>query len=629
MEDIHRGFYQFRQKLSVGYAILAGLLVSLLAWKISQADQASRDSELAMTGVIARSMAAHVADLVEAADQPLRKCVEKIGELDASEIKPSQVGALLSSTMGTGDSRFWFFYVDAHGVGLASSNGLVMGATSFADRPYYARLVASRGADYFVGSPLVGRLSGRRVFFLSRPVVSKSGQTRGVVVASIDAAKVADVFDLARLNRDMSITMAATDKKIIARAPLFEQTFGLDVASAVNDMGLLGWNGSLETVSPITGDRRIFSYARVGSFPMIVGVGLAREPWWAKMRGDLGVAVVALALLLTVAWLSGKLALLRFWRLEELEAEQRALLADMGEARRKLEISDRRLRAIMDNMPALVAYLDTEERFVFHNAADQKLTRYPSRTAQGKTVLEVYGPEIYATLRGDIRQALSGQRVKAERRYVDNGQELFFKHFYEPDYDAHGNVVGCYAMVTNITAFKQTQRRLWALNRVDDLTGLANRVELRERVEEALARCRRAGCALGCLYLDIDKFKEVNDTLGHAGGDAALVEFSRRLKDCVRQTDLVARLAGDEFVILLEGLEQPAEAERVAGKIIQAMEAPFDLNGTPRRVTTSIGAVAADLVNDNFETLLHKADLALYRAKRGGRNQAVGQGAAG
>ena len=116
-------------------------------------------------------------------------------------------------------------------------------------------------------------------------------------------------------------------------------------------------------------------------------------------------------------------------------------------------------------------------------------------------------------------------------------------------------VVGCYAMVTDITSFKQTQRALAALTRTDALTGLPNRVELRERIEEALARSRRKGSAVGCLYLDVDNFKEVNDTLGHAGGDAVLVEFSERLKSCVRQTDVVARLAGDEFVIVLEGIE--------------------------------------------------------------------------
>lgn len=625
VDDIHRGFYQFRRKLSVGYVILAGLLLTLMAWKIIEGEQSSRASELAMTGAVARSMSGHVAELVEAADQPLRECAKLIGELNDSDITASKIETLLSSRIGAGDSRFWFFYVDEQGRGLASSNGLSMRGASFSDRPYFEKLAAPDGADFFVGDPSIGRLSGRRSFFVSRRVVAKSGQPRGVVVASIDASKVADVFELARLNSDMSLTVAATDKKIIARAPLFETTFGVDVAGALKDFGPIAWNGNLDAVSPITGDRRVFSYARVGSYPMIVGVGIVREPWWAKMRGDLGVAVAALAMLLTVAWLSGKLALLRFWRLEELEAGQRTLLAGMGEARQKLEVSDRRLRAIMDNMPALVAYLDAEERFVFHNAADKKLTRYPSGTAQGKTALEVYGPEIYATLQGDIQQALSGQRVKVERRYIDEGRERFFKHFYEPDRDADGKVIGCYAMVTDITAFKQTQRRLSALSRVDDLTGLANRVELRERVEDALSRCRRSGCFVACLYLDIDKFKEVNDTLGHAGGDAALVEFGRRLQGCVRQVDLVARLAGDEFVILLEGLEEPTDAEKVAKKIIQSMDDPFDLHGVSRRVTTSVGMAVADMAKDNFETLLRKADSALYCAKRSGRNQAAGE----
>ena len=139
----------------------------------------------------------------------------------------------------------------------------------------------------------------------------------------------------------------------------------------------------------------------------------------------------------------------------------------------------------------------------------------------------------------------------------------------------------------------------------------------------ALARCRRKGCAVGCLYLDVDNFKDVNDTLGHAGGDAVLVEFSERLKSCVRQTDVVARLAGDEFVIVLEGIAQPAEAQRVAEKIVRAMEPDFQIGDVARRVTASIGVASADLDVDDADTLLHKADSALYRAKRAGRNQAA------
>lgn len=621
MDGDHGGYYQFRRKLAAGYMALAILLLALLGWKIGEAERANRAADLAMTRMIAKSMAAHVAELLDATDQPLIKSAQDIGALAERDLTPAKVGALLSSAMGTADSRYWLFYVNEKGLGVAGNNGMAPSGLSFVDEPYFFALAGNSDERYFLGAPEVGRFANRRLFHLSRRVVSPTGAFRGVVVAPIDAAKVAAVFELSLLNAKMSITMAATDKKIIARAPLFEKSFALDVAQAVAEYGPFGAEGAVDAVSPISGDHRIFSYAQVGAFPMIVGVGLARDPWWRQLGGDMGAAVVGLAAMLLVAWLSGKLALLRYWQLEDIEARQRNLLREREIDQDRIEKSERRLRAITDNMPALVAYLDRDERFVFHNDKDGKLTRYPGGTAQGKTALEVYGPEIYATLEPDLRRVLAGERVSVERRYIDEGQERFFKHYYAPDFDSQGRVVGCYAMVNDITAFKQTQRRLAALSRTDALTGLPNRVELRERMEEALARCRRKGGALGCLFLDVDKFKEVNDTLGHAGGDAVLVEFSRRLKECVRQTDVVARLAGDEFVILLEGMDQPAEAEQVARKIVMAMEQDFEIHGASRRVTTSIGAVAADCATDDSDTLLSKADCALYKAKRAGRNQ--------
>ena len=168
---------------------------------------------------------------------------------------------------------------------------------------------------------------------------------------------------------------------------------------------------------------------------MIVGVGLARGPWWRRLEKDAGAAVVGLAAMLLVGWLSGKLALLRYWRLEEAEARQRGLLLENRLAHERLAESQRRLRAIVDNMPALVAYLDRDERFVFHNNRDDKLTRFPGGTAQGKTALEMYGEDIYATLRPDIRRALAGERVNVERRYIDEGKERFLKHWPAADSD--------------------------------------------------------------------------------------------------------------------------------------------------------------------------------------------------
>lgn len=169
-----------------------------------------------------------------------------------------------------------------------------------------------------------------------------------------------------------------------------------------------------------------------------------------------------------------------------------------------------------------------------------------------------------------------------------------------------------------------SERRLDQLTRIDPLTGCPNRRQFEERLPEALARSRRNGALMAVLFLDIDKFKHINDSLGHAAGDAVLKEFAQRLCTCVRVTDTVARLGGDEFVLILEGLHAPAEAEAVAGKILSQMAVPFDIDkdGAPLPVSTSIGLActsAAGQTPEDAAQMLARADAALYAAKAAGR----------
>ena len=170
---------------------------------------------------------------------------------------------------------------------------------------------------------------------------------------------------------------------------------------------------------------------------------------------------------------------------------------------------------------------------------------------------------------------------------------------------------------------RETEERLTKLARFDSLTGLPNRYELNERLEKAIRRRHRTGKRLAVLFLDVDHFKAINDTMGHAVGDAVLKEFANRLLLAVRETDTVARLAGDEFVIILESLNEAAEADHVAQKIIDKVRHDWSIDNHHIALTTSIG-VACGFANDLLPSdLLALADAALYRAKAEGRNTFV------
>lgn len=622
MSNTRMGYVHFRHKLLWGYLVLCTLLLALLAWKMATGYCSDRDEAATLTQNSARAMAAHVEELINAIDQPLRSSAAGIASLDGRRMTPATIQPLLAASSRASDSRYWMLFIDAQGKGVVASNGLAVNGVSYADRAYFREPAESRVDRLNIGGPTEGRVSGRRVFFLSRRVEAPDGTFLGVVAAAVDAWRVASVFEKSRLGPAMSIALATQSGLIVARAPQFEESFGADLSRVYPANIQLRPGRYFEASSPFNGERRLFSSAQAGALPLTVTVGVTRESWMAGFRSDLYAGLIGLAVVLTVALFSGKLAMEQYKRLEDVEASQRKLIAELGAAKEELARGERRLRMIADHLPARVAYINADERYTYHNCG---VFGMPQGASAGKTLLETHGQEIYDVLREDCRKALAGVDVSTEHCYTREGKRRYFQHQYTPDIAENGRVVGFYAMVTDITDFKTIQQRLAAIARVDALTGLPNRAELLDRLECALARCRRTDTSLACLYLDIDRFKEVNDALGHAGGDVALVEFGKRLRHCVRESDVVARLYGDEFVIVLEAFDHPAEAEQVAAKIIASMAPPFVIDGTPRRVTTSVGIVIANVHRDDPAALLQAADQALYRAKRAGRNQFAAQ----
>lgn len=157
----------------------------------------------------------------------------------------------------------------------------------------------------------------------------------------------------------------------------------------------------------------------------------------------------------------------------------------------------------------------------------------------------------------------------------------------------------------------------------DDLTGLPNRALLSERLQQELARARRAGNQLALLFLDLDRFKSVNDTLGHEGGDQLLRMAAGRLSACVRECDTVARLGGDEFVVLLTGLDNPQQTAKLAGQVLALLSEPFQIAGNNCFIGASIGVSVFPADGTTAEELLKQADIAMYRAKAAGRGRFV------
>ncbi len=176
------------------------------------------------------------------------------------------------------------------------------------------------------------------------------------------------------------------------------------------------------------------------------------------------------------------------------------------------------------------------------------------------------------------------------------------------------------AVFSDISERKAAQDRIEYLARHDPLTGLPNRATLADRLELAMAHAERAGTRLAMLFLDLDRFKMINDSLGHPVGDALLQQLTLRLKAAVRETDTVSRLGGDEFVVVIGDLQDPEMAAGVAAKLIHEVYQPFVIDGNRLKTSTSVGIALYPDDGRDFDTLLKKADIAMYHAKDAGRN---------
>lgn len=295
-------------------------------------------------------------------------------------------------------------------------------------------------------------------------------------------------------------------------------------------------------------------------------------------------------------------------------------ITDVKESQLKLAEISNQLSLITDNMPALISYIDDDGVFRFNNSAYEKWLGRPLKEITGHPIAEVYDAATLAQIQPWLVRALAGQTVTFELEPLPP-RARHVRVNYVPDRAADGRIRGIFGLIQDISELKRVEQQLRMLAEYDSLTGLPNRNRFQTRLAEAIARSERNADTLALMFLDVDHFKGINDTLGHAAGDAVLREFARRLTQCVRQTDAVTRLAGDEFVIVLEGIRDPSEVPGVANKIIAAMVPAFEIEDQIRVLSTSIGVVIRERGDLDGEALLRRADEALYAAKAAGRGR--------
>ncbi len=290
--------------------------------------------------------------------------------------------------------------------------------------------------------------------------------------------------------------------------------------------------------------------------------------------------------------------------------------------------SEHKYRSVVESINEVIFQVDVRGVWTFLNPAWTRITGYPLDASIGVPALDFIHPDDRARTAGCFRPLLLGDIDHAwqeARCQTHDGSPRWIEIRARLVRDGNSDVVGLSGVLTDVTERRSLAEQLTRQAFYDAVTSLPNRTLFLDRVGHALAASGRGSGQVAVLFLDLDGFKVINDSLGHSAGDVLLGAVGRRLASCMRPADTVARFGGDEFAVLLDHIHDASEAVRVAERIIQELRAPFIVTGREMFVGASIGITVRAFPATHVlpEDILREADIAMYRAKAGGKSRVV------
>jgi diguanylate cyclase (GGDEF)-like protein len=509
--------------------------------------------------------------------------------------------------------------IDAKGQLVATNLGPVNKVTDLSDREYFTVHRDSAEAGLFVGKPLMGRVSGQSMLPLSRALRGPHGDFAGVIVASISPTKLSRFYQSVDLGADGAINLVGLDGIIRASAGMKVDVVGRSmVGSELMRRVQTAEEGAYISDGIIDGIRRLTSFRIVEGFPLVLWVARSEadvlQSYW---RNGYSYRVAAAGLSLFV--LSVMIVSVRHRkRFAQAREELRVSEALARETSQELQLT-------LDHMSQGIMMIDKDATVALMNRRAVQLLGLPEDFVAARPKFDdlvahqwqsgEFGPDgngVDPKVRDYIKAGLTVPILENYERARPDGTVLEVRSVLLPE----GGFVRTF---TDISERKRTEEKIAHMAHHDPLTGLANRVLLRREIDTAMRGARRHGDAFALLLIDLDRFKAVNDTLGHVAGDALLKEVTQRLRGCVRETDTIARLGGDEFAIVQTTIESREEIENLAHRVLDSVSAHYFIDGHRVVIGASIGIARS---NDctNIEELFQNADVALYQVKSGGRN---------
>ncbi len=531
--------------------------------------------------------------------------------LHASGISSEMLGGQLSTLAWHEELRTKVgAYSDAAGISVFDAEGNLVNSSEvwpvpgvkIADRTYFKTLKSGGGSTPIEVELVRGRVfSGGWAIIMAQRLTGPNGEFAGIVARSIAPATLEKYLASVVLRDGAAISIYRRDGILLARYPHFEHMIGTQIRDREIFQYLTSSSGrgTVRVTSPIDGQQRLASANSLRGFPIAVvastTIDAALADWREQTRFLIVVAVMSA---ITIA------ILLSFF-IRKLLAQHR--------------IERQRLDTAINNMSQGLLLYDSSERLVVCN--QRYIAMYglsPEVVKPGLSFrdLLLYRKKI-GSFKGDVEVFISNVRRnvaigKTTRNTFETGDGRLIQILNQPLKN------GWLATHDDITERTRAEEQIRHLAHYDALTDLPNRTLFHERLRQELAQATSAS-QLAVLYIDIDEFKSVNDSLGHMIGDELLKSVASRLGACVEGTDFVARLGGDEFAIVKTRLKDPVEVAKLAAQVLETIRAPYNCLGNQLTSDASIGVAMAPQHGTDLEQILKNADMAMYAAKSAGR----------
>lgn len=607
---------------AIGPAMIAVLVAVLAAVAVFTEQLRYRERATVATQNVVKLLSVHVGDVFDKIDIHLRSVAEQYTERFSQS--PRHDAARINEFLLQQNAALLGFdslrVTDGEGIVRYGQNVPAASPVSVADRAFFARLKGDSAQGLAIGGPLLARISGKWVITFARALRTADGRFLGVVYANVPTDHFEKLFSDLELGPGGAVALRTGELALVYRStprvdgkavpsPNIGST---DVSAELRDaVAKSPAGGHYLASTALDGVRRSNAYRKVGDYPFYVIAGLATDDFLQGWRSTTFLFSALAACAIAVAFFAGY---------------------------NGYRSSQRELRAIRNHFEAIV-----------ENSADAIVSKtiggvvtswnHGAEEVFGYTAQEMVGHSIERLLpveRRDEEASLLARLQRREKiapfetmRLRKDGTVVQVSVALSPVDDGRGRIVGVASIARDITSQKTMEAEIRAMAFNDPLTRLPNRRLLMDRLRRAQLASTRQRSWFAVLFIDLDRFKEVNDTFGHEAGDELLVEIANRLQLAVRQNDTVARLGGDEFVLVLEdlGADEPSAAAHVnsvADKVLGAIEQDCLLRGTRHRCSASIGIRLAKGEQGSADQLLKEADAAMYGVKYERRSIAQG-----